>query len=688
MNMNAKASTRRRARDRCAAAAAAPEHQAPRRFRRRPGAARPRWSTPTAATSASGSSAAADGRPMAAAEVEHGLVQVALALQHCHRHLVVHRDLKPANVLLTQQGIVRLGDFGIAREMLPSAAAVPLQGTPLYRAPEVLRGQPAGKAADVWSLGVVLYQMAADEQPRGMRRAAARVRMICRGRRRLPPPRCPRPPRRARARAAAQRPHEPALATAPLDPSCDHRPPLPQTRARALIERETRIRGDRRRRDREEQPSLAGRVELWTAADVEASRTTLANSTRSARRSERKAERMTGGVAPRLLKATRRSRGTRRRVESLGASQSGKTSRWRATSCHRPAKGRRRRARARASVPSASAARRRRRRAAAAHRQIGHLRSGRRARWRQSRAVPHCRAASPPPPRTPRAARRRPLCQKGAGRRPPAGRRRARRRPRRPPPCRACRAARCSRWAAASSPSRRRTSASPSTATATRSRPRPAPSCGTRCGAPRASTTQRCAAPPRRAPRALGSLVRESLADHALPPRTTEPSRTTPPPPTTTCATRSRCAAVRNADGKGQLWIGDLHVCFSAAGGARRRPRPPHPHHRARQAPPPGQQREAPCAGCGGTRASRRMARGRRRRDPSRAGGRTRRGVLQPRPPRADAGDIAPGDATAPTRPRCCARKRGRSPSLLDLATNSSTGGRRRTSFLRIVFAH
>ena len=46
---------------------------------------------------------------MAAEEVLHVFVQVALALQHCHRHAIIHRDVKPANIFLTVEGIVRLG---------------------------------------------------------------------------------------------------------------------------------------------------------------------------------------------------------------------------------------------------------------------------------------------------------------------------------------------------------------------------------------------------------------------------------------------------------------------------------------------------------------------------------------------------------------------------------------------------
>ena len=97
-------------------------------------------------------------------------VQVLDGLAHAHERGVVHRDVKPANVLLADDGdevSVRILDFGLARfsegETLTAAGDVP--GTLAYIAPERLRGEPAGSAGDVWSVGVLLYEALAGRHP-------------------------------------------------------------------------------------------------------------------------------------------------------------------------------------------------------------------------------------------------------------------------------------------------------------------------------------------------------------------------------------------------------------------------------------------------------------------------------------------------------------------------------------------
>ncbi|MBL8747661.1 MAG: serine/threonine protein kinase [Planctomycetes bacterium] len=94
-------------------------------------------------------------------------VAVCRAVDHAHRNLILHLDLKPSNVLVDENGAPKLVDFGVAALLQDVAAGAdaavavtrnrPL--TPEYASPELLRGEPVGVAADVWSLGAVLYEL-------------------------------------------------------------------------------------------------------------------------------------------------------------------------------------------------------------------------------------------------------------------------------------------------------------------------------------------------------------------------------------------------------------------------------------------------------------------------------------------------------------------------------------------------
>ncbi len=97
---------------------------------------------------------------------------VCRAVQYAHQNLIVHRDLKPANILVTREGSVKLLDFGIAEILRPITAAdrddeVSPQGllSPSYASPEQIRGRPVTTASDVYSLGVVLFQLVAGRLP-------------------------------------------------------------------------------------------------------------------------------------------------------------------------------------------------------------------------------------------------------------------------------------------------------------------------------------------------------------------------------------------------------------------------------------------------------------------------------------------------------------------------------------------
>jgi eukaryotic-like serine/threonine-protein kinase len=93
--------------------------------------------------------------------------QLCAALAGAHRVGVVHCDVKPANVLLGEDGRVRVGDFGVARvaEGTSQAVAATVAGTPRYMSPEQARGRPTSPATDVYSAGVVLYEMLTGEPP-------------------------------------------------------------------------------------------------------------------------------------------------------------------------------------------------------------------------------------------------------------------------------------------------------------------------------------------------------------------------------------------------------------------------------------------------------------------------------------------------------------------------------------------
>lgn len=93
---------------------------------------------------------------------------VAQALQVTHAAGVIHRDVKPANVFLSNDGSVKLLDFGVAKPLLDDpglSATGTVPGTPAYLAPEILVGKMPSASSDLWSLGVLLYELATGRRP-------------------------------------------------------------------------------------------------------------------------------------------------------------------------------------------------------------------------------------------------------------------------------------------------------------------------------------------------------------------------------------------------------------------------------------------------------------------------------------------------------------------------------------------
>ena len=114
---------------------------------------------------------AAGRTPFPEAQVLDWFVQLCLALKHAHDRKVLHRDLKPQNVFLTRKNFVRLGDFGISKVLAGTmAVASTCVGTPLYLAPELCEGKLYNHSCDVWSLGVILYEMLASRRRSSRRR--------------------------------------------------------------------------------------------------------------------------------------------------------------------------------------------------------------------------------------------------------------------------------------------------------------------------------------------------------------------------------------------------------------------------------------------------------------------------------------------------------------------------------------
>jgi len=123
--------------------------------------------------------------PMLAAAIAREVCQ---ALVCAHKNGIIHRDIKPKNILISKEGIVKLTDFGVARDIdapdLTTTGAI--IGTPFYMSPEQAGGAKAGFQSDIFSLGVVLYEMVTGKKPFVAEENQGVITKICRGKYKSP----------------------------------------------------------------------------------------------------------------------------------------------------------------------------------------------------------------------------------------------------------------------------------------------------------------------------------------------------------------------------------------------------------------------------------------------------------------------------------------------------------------------
>lgn len=107
-----------------------------------------------------------DDRNLPEDEVRKIAQQLVHALYYLHSRRIIHRDMKPQNILISSSGIVKLCDFGFARSMSTNTIVLTsIKGTPLYMAPELVQELPYNHTVDLWSLGVIIYELFVGQPP-------------------------------------------------------------------------------------------------------------------------------------------------------------------------------------------------------------------------------------------------------------------------------------------------------------------------------------------------------------------------------------------------------------------------------------------------------------------------------------------------------------------------------------------
>uniref|UniRef100_UPI00358F959C mitogen-activated protein kinase kinase kinase 13-like isoform X1 n=1 Tax=Myxine glutinosa TaxID=7769 RepID=UPI00358F959C len=105
------------------------------------------------------------GRPITPRLLVEWTTGIASGMHYLHLHKIIHRDLKSPNVLVTEQDMVKISDFGTSKELNDKSTKMSFAGTVAWMAPEVIRNEPVSEKVDIWSFGVVLWELLTGEVP-------------------------------------------------------------------------------------------------------------------------------------------------------------------------------------------------------------------------------------------------------------------------------------------------------------------------------------------------------------------------------------------------------------------------------------------------------------------------------------------------------------------------------------------
>lgn len=105
----------------------------------------------------------ANKRSFAEEQVMEWFCQILCAIKDIHSKNIIHRDIKSQNIFLTKEGVIKIGDFGVSTQT--SSCASTVVGTPFYLSPEIINGAQYDSKTDIWSLGVLLYELCVLDYP-------------------------------------------------------------------------------------------------------------------------------------------------------------------------------------------------------------------------------------------------------------------------------------------------------------------------------------------------------------------------------------------------------------------------------------------------------------------------------------------------------------------------------------------